>query len=100
MGRERFKCRVQNAESSRPPLYLASAIYSSCPELPLAVLMEEIEIATNSFASARIGAATFSSTLPESRKSSVQYPHSSASSSTSPIFEIKAGFDFARHAAR
>jgi hypothetical protein len=62
--------------------------------------MDEIEIATNSFASFNTGAAVLGSTLPESVSYSVQHPYSSASSSTSPILEMKAGFDFARQAAR
>ena len=77
------------------PLYFRG--YS---EFRLAVLMDEMEIATNSFASLGIGATVFSFAFPEAGRSSIQYPDSSASCSTSPILEMNAGFDFARQAAR
>jgi hypothetical protein len=52
MGRERFKCRVQNAECRILPAvnFSPGVGYSSGPALRLAVLMEEMEIAANSFA--------------------------------------------------
>ena len=96
---------MQNAEcimQNRLPAHFfpVNANYSTAREFRLAVLMEEMEMATNSFASLSTGAAVPSSTFPDSDSSSIQYPDSSASSSTSPSLEIKAGFDFARHAAR
>ena len=94
------KCTVNIAQCLPALNFSARADHFSEPEFRFAVLMDETVIATSSLASVSKGAAVCRSTLPVSTKSSTQYPDSSASSSTSPNLEMKAGLDLARQAAR
>ena len=91
------KCIVQNPSGLQ--FYSASESFGEA-ELRFAVLIDEIAMATSSLDSFINGAALCWSVFPQSTSSSVQYPDSSASSSMSPIFDIKVGLDFARQAAR
>ena len=64
-----------------------------------AVLMDATVMASSSSASDRSASAFSGLTLPLSSNSSIQYPHSSASSSTVPILFTKSAGDLARLAA-